>query len=296
MAQSPALEEPTYSQGDRWEYQVEGRIVAMGGLTNFSGEVLATGLTVAKVEATEGDMTTISWESEFSISGNLSLPNGGENGEASFQGSIEVDREEDLRMPYLLPVYIRDTTTLDLSVDVGFFLEYGATFATESSVTPTSSYPSFPLEEGERSVVFTTHVASNLSVSFLGATITNDSVDDVDSTLTMSVGPLEEVVVPAGTYQALKVRTLIVEGVAPVPFQLLFPGTEQVAYYSGEVGNMVLFQLFANGTEIGTAALRSFSLASQPPFWQQPVFLGLLLAVPVAILLFLYWRERRKGI
>lgn len=293
-AQLAALEGPTFSSGDRWEYLINGRL-ALEALGNISGEAVATGLTVARVSSITGNAATLTWSTDLTASGNLSFPNG-EAGGIPFEGSIVMNREEELQTPYHLPLEIRDTTTFQLSINIGISVEYAATLAVEASVTPTESYPSYPLAAGELQVDFPVQVTSNLSVSFLGAEITNRSTADFDTELRIDVGPTEEVVVPAGIFEAVPVRTVLIEGLAPGPFQLLFPGSEQVAYYAEETGNPVLLEVHANGTEIGNAQLRNFSHSSQPPFWQQPVFLGLLLAVPAAILIYLYWRERRKGL
>ncbi|MFQ5838893.1 MAG: hypothetical protein ACE5HJ_08980, partial [Thermoplasmata archaeon] len=116
--------------------------------------------------------------------------------------------------------------------------------------------------------------------------------------LRLTVTEVGEIQVPAGNFQAFEVVAEVVQDSAFGPFSTLFPGTRQVAYYSNEVGNAVLFQFFSGDTEVGNATLRSFTYSppSGAPFWQQPAFIGGILVVPAAILIYYYWRERRKGL
>ena len=168
-----------------------------------------------------------------------------------------------------------------------------------ATLPPDPTSPTYPLAEGDRTFTATTTLTTNLSVDFLGMTIENSTEEEVASTIRWIVTPSTSVEVPAGTFSGVQVSMEALEGFVPSPFQVLLPGAIQVTHHSGSVGNPVLYQFLANGTEVGSAALQTYSSASPPlppPFWLNPLFIGGLLAVPIGVLLFRYWRERRRGL
>lgn len=121
--------------------------------------------------------------------------------------------------------------------------------------------------------------------------------EGVTSVVEMSVAEGGEVQVSAGTFAPTQVVLEASEGIAPTPFQALCPGARQVAYYVPDVGNAVLLQFFIEDEEVGNATLRSYVCGVRTtPLWQQPLVLGGLLALPAAVLLSLYFRERQKGL
>ncbi len=298
-AQPTILEAPTYIVGNRWEYRLEGRIAALEGLGNLTGLLEVDGSSTGRVTSVDGGKVTILWQSDMTVSGSLLIP--GEEGdlEASVQGSIEASRTEQFENSYFLPVEVTETTEFDLTVTVGFSVSYAASIQATAAVTPGLSYPDYPLEEGDLEFEAPVRIESNVTASLFGVELVNESREDVTSRIRLEVSSPLEVIVPAGSFQAVRVGTEIVAGVGLGPFAILFPGATQVAFHSEVVGNAVLLQFLGDGneTELGKAALRSFTYStSQPPLWQQPLFVGGVLAVPVALLLYFYWRERRKGL
>lgn len=287
---------PTFALGDFWEYTVDARLDALLGIGNVSGSLAAEGLMRAQVTAVAGGEATISWAGDLDLQGRITLPD--ETGEAGVSGTIETTYEERRQAPYLLPVAFEALTAFDVTVTFIVNVPYSATLGLNATIPPTSFPPTHPLEEGEGTFVTTATLAANVSVDFLGIEFENSTVEEVATAIRWSITPSMSVEVPAGSFSGLRVTTEAVTGFVPSPFQALTPGAVQVTHHSPTVGSPVLFQFFVNGTEVGNAALQTFSFGSSvpPPFWQNPIFLGGLLAIPIALLLYRYWRERRRGL
>jgi hypothetical protein len=289
-------EYPAFSVGDFWEYAVEARLDTLLGFENVSGSLVATGDARVQVTASEEDVATLSWIGDLDLQGRFTLP--GESAEASISGTIATAFEERRRAPYFLPIAFDAQAVLDGAVSFVFTVPYVATLQLNATVPPNGSTPTYPLAEEDRTFTATTTLITNLSAEFLGMTLENSTEEVVASSVRWTVIPSTSVEVPAGTFSGLQVSMEALTGFVPSPFQVLLPGATQVTHHSDSVGSPVLFQFVANGTEVGSAALQSYSFASSvpPPIWQNPLFIGGLLAIPIALLLYRYWRERRKGL
>ncbi len=294
---SSSIEPPNYSLGDRWEYLVNGQLASLAGFSGFPATIQIRGPVAAEVASTEGESTNLSWRGDLTLEGALSIPFMEGSPEAELSGGIALSREEQYEVPYFLPLSIQSTA--DFSIQITNFCppaKCSASLELLANQTPGVSFPIYPLEEGDREVVILSQVETRVSFSFDGFQLENVSARELESVLLMNVTAGHEVDVPAGSFQALKVTTHVAEGMAFGFFQELFPGTRQVAYYSNEVGNAVLLQFFSNDTEVGNITLQSYYIGSARPIWQHPALIGGLLVVPAAILLYLSWRERRKGL
>jgi hypothetical protein len=287
---------PAFSMGDFWEYAVEARLDTLLGFENVSGSLVATGDARVQVTEVAEDAATLSWVGDLDLQGRFTLP--GETAEAGISGTIATAFEEQRRAPYFLPIAFEAQAVLDGAVTFVFTVPYMATLEINATVPPNGSSPTYPLAEGNRTFTATTTLGTDLSVDFLGMTVENSTEEVVTSSVRWIVTPSTSVEVPAGTFSGLQVSMEALTGFVPSPFQVLLPGATQVTHHSESVGSPVLFQFLANGTEVGSAALQSYSYASSvpPPIWQNPFLLGSLLAIPIALLLYLYWRERRKGL
>ncbi|MFQ5552964.1 MAG: BatA domain-containing protein [Thermoplasmata archaeon] len=286
----------TYSLGDFWEYAVEARLDTLLGFGNISGSLAADGETRAEVSAVSDDEATLTWSGEHALQGRFTLP--GETIEAVVAGTIGTSYEEHRRSPYYLPVAFNAQTTFEGTISFIVSLAYTANLGLNATLPPSASSPTFPLEVGTQTFTTTGTVASNVMVEFPGMGFENSTVEEVMSTIRWNVTESASVEVPQGTFSGLRVTMEAVTGFVPSPFQGLVPGTVQVAHHSPDVGSPVLFQFLVNETEVGRASLTDFSYASSvpPPFWQNPIFLGGLLAIPIALLVYRYWRERRRGL
>ena len=286
----------TYSLGDFWEYAVEARLDTLLGFGNVSGALMAEGETRAEVTAVSDGETTLTWTGEHLLRGRFTLP--GETAEAVVTGTVETSYEEHRQMPYYLPVAFEALTTFEGTVSFIVNLAYTASLGLNATLPPSASSPTYPLEVGNRTFTTAATVASNVTVDFPGMGFENSTMEEVVSTIRWSVTESTSVEVPAGTFSGLRVQMEATTGFVPSPFQALIPGTVQVVHHSPAVGSPVLFQFLANGTEVGNASLEIYSLASSvpPPFWQSPIVLGGLLAIPIAVLLYRFLRERRRGL
>lgn len=289
-------EYPTYSIGDFWEYGIEARLDTLLGLGNLSGGLIAEGDTRAEVSALTGGEATITWTGDLTLQGRFMLP--GETTEASISGSIETTYEERRREPYFLPVATVSRTVLDLTIAFIVSVPYTATLEVNATIPPSAVTPTYPLAEGEETFGANAQVVTNLTFDFLGMGFENATEEEVFSVIRWSVTPSPVVDVPAGLFSGLRVELEPLSGFVPSPLQALVPGAIQVTHHSPSVGSPVLFQFLANGIEVGNASLETYASTSSvpPPFWQNPFFLGGLLAIPIAVLLYRYWRERRRGL
>ncbi len=287
---------PTYTLGDFWEYTVEARLDALPGIGNVSGALVAEGEMRVEVTAVEGTEATLTWDGNLDLQGRFTLP--GESMEAAISGTIETTYEERRQEPHFLPLAFDARAVVDGAITFLVTVPLGATLVVNATVPPTAGSPTFPLSEGTQTFTTTGTLATNLSVVFLGMGFENATVDEVPSTIRWDVTPSAMVEVPAGVFSGLQVTMEALTGFLPSPFYALIPGATQVTHHSPSVGNPVLFQFFANETEVGRASLETYAYASSvpPPFWLHPLFLGGLLAVPIALLLFRYGRERRRGL
>lgn len=297
----PSIEAPAYSIDNVWRYSVRGPLGSLELFNNTTASIEVDGLATATITAVEEARLTMSWNSELFIEGVLSFPLEQDSVNATLSGTITLSSEEQYETPYFLPLTVNATSEFDLSLGMsGISIEGSATSQVAANITPGPSFPQYPLQVGEHRVEALTHVDSNFTLSFpfLDIQAENESSDVIATVLRLNVTEGPEVSVPAGTFQTVQVLTEVIQGVAFGPFQLLFPGTRQVAFYSNEVGNAVLFRFFAGDTEVGNATLRSYSYSprSDTPLWQQPALVGGLLAIPAAILVYRFWRERRKGL
>ncbi|MFQ5908402.1 MAG: hypothetical protein ACE5JE_06205 [Thermoplasmata archaeon] len=287
---------PAFSLGDFWEYAVEFRLDSLPGFENVSGSLVATG--DARVQVTEAapDDARLSWAGNLSLQGRFTLP--GETADATISGTIAMAYEEQRRAPYFLPIAFDAQAVLDGAITFIVTVPYSATLQLNATAPPDPTSPTYPLAEGNRTFMTTTTLATNLSVDFIGMTIQNSTVEEATSEVRWIVTPSASVEVPAGTFSGSQVWMEALSGFVPSPFQVLLPGAVQVTHHSDLVGSPVLYQFLANGTEVGSASLQTYSYASNesPPFWQNPFFLGGILAIPIALLLYRYWRERRRGL
>ncbi|MFQ6012593.1 MAG: hypothetical protein ACE5LS_02990 [Thermoplasmata archaeon] len=287
---------PTFSPGDFWEYAVEARLDALLGVGNVSGALVAEGETRVEVTAVEGTEATLTWDGDLDLQGRLILP--GENTEAAVSGTIKTTYEERRQEPHFLPLAFSARSAFEVTVTFVVTIPYTATLEVNATISPSASSPTYPLELEDRIFVTDATLVTNVTVDFLGLEIQNSTVDQVASTIQWNVTSSPSVEVPAGTFSGLRVQMEATTGFVPSPFQALIPGVVQVTHHSPTVGSPVLFEFFANGTEVGNASLRTYSYASSTPlpFWQNPIFLGSLLAIPIGVLLYRYWRERRRGL
>ncbi len=294
-----ALNAPTYDVSNRWRYTVEGEVAGLAGFNDSAGSVGIRGISDARVTSIEGSRTTLSWTSDFSLEGELSTTVEQTDVVATLAGTVGVSQVESYETPYFMPLEVQASADFELSVTAFVLtIDYSASFEMLLSNTPRDSFPAYPLTVGERVVDVPTHLESDFTFSFGGSQVDNTSTIDAESVLRLNITGGHDVKVPAGTFKALRVETETVNGTAALPFLILFQGTRQVAFYSNEVGNAVLFQFFSGDVEMGNATLESYSysLPSETPFWQQPAFLGGILVIPAALLLYFFWRERRKGL
>lgn len=293
------LELPQYSLNDRWEYLLDGRIEELLGLNNSTGQIFVAGLGTGRVTSVNATGAVLAWTIGLSLNGNLTFQTDDFALQASLTGSVETMAEERHEFPDFLPREVQTSTVFDLTLAaLGVQLPYTATLEVTTSHTPDATFPSYPLSVGESTARFLTHVQTNFSSSIFGMEIKNQSFLETDTSLRLSVAAPSAVEVPAGIFEAHEVQADVLEGVATVPLQGLFPADRQVGYHANRAGNAVLLRFFLQGQLLGNATLRSFtySPAAEIPFWQQPVFLLSLLAIPIVVLVYLYWRERRKGL
>ncbi len=296
LSTASAQDYPTFTLGDFWEYAVDLRLDTLFGFGNVSGSLRAIGETRAEVSAVAQDEATVSWTGDLELQGQITLP--GEAIEAAISGTIETNFEEQRRAPYFLPVAFDAQAVLDGAINFIVTVPFAATLVVNASVPPAAESPTYPLAEGTQTFTTTGTLATNLSVDVLGMGIQNATLEEVPSTIRWSVAPSPTVEVPAGVFSGLQVTLEALAGFIPSPFFALLPGASQVTHHSPSVGSPVLFVFFANETEVGRASLKTYAYASSvpPPFWLNPLFIGALLAVPAALLLFRYWRERRRGL
>ena len=296
LSTASAQDYPTFTLGDFWEYTVDLRLDTLFGFGNVSGSLVAIGETRAEVSAVAQDEATVSWTGDLDLQGQITLP--GETIEATISGTIETTFEERRRAPFFLPVAFDAQAVLDGAINFIVTVPFAATLVVNATVPPAAQSPAYPLAEGTRTFTTAGTLATNLSVDVLGMGIQNATVEEVPSTIRWSVTQSENVEVPAGVFSGLKLTLEALTGFIPSPFYALIPGATQVTHHSPSVGSPVLFEFLANETEVGRASLETYTFASSvpPPFWLNPLFIGALLAVPVAVLLFRYWRERRRGL
>ncbi len=297
LSPASAQDYPTFTLGDFWEYSVDVRLDTLFGFGNVSGSLTATGETRAEVSSVGQDEANVSWTGALGFQGRFTLP--GVTTEAPISGTIETTFEEQRRAPYFLPVaFDAQADVVDGAVTFIVTVPFNATLVVNATVPPAAESPTYPLEEGTLTFTSTGTLATNLSVDFLGMGFETATAEEVPSTIRWDVTPSAMVEVPAGVFSGLRVTMEALTGFLPSPFYALIPGATQVTHHSASVGNPVLFQFLVNETEVGRASLETYASASSapPPFWLNPLFLGGLLAVPVALLLFRYWRERRRGL
>ncbi len=296
LSSASAQDDPTFTLGDFWEYAVDVRLDTLLGFENVSGSLRATGETRAQVSAVAQDVATVSWTGDLDLQGRFALP--GETGEAAISGTIETTFEEQRQAPYFLPVAFDARAVVDGAITFIVTVPYAATLVVNATVPPTAESPTYPLAEGTQTFTTSGTLATNLSVDLLGMGFQNATVEEVPSTIRWDVTSFAMVEVPAGVFSGLQVTMEALTGFLPSPFYALIPGATLVTHHSPSVGSPVLFQFLANGTEVGRASLETYAYASSvpSPFWLNPLFLGGLLAVPIALLLFRYWRERRRGL
>ncbi len=296
LSTASAQDYPTFTLGDLWEYTVDVRLDTLLGFGNVSGSLRATGETRAQVSAVAQDETTVSWTGDLNLQGRFTIP--GETSEAAISGTIATTFEEQRQAPYFLPAAFDAQAVVDGAITFIVTVPYTATLVVNATVPPTAGSPTFPLSEGTQTFTTTGTLATNLSLDFLGMGFENATAEEVPSTIRWDVTSFAMVDVPAGVFSGLRVTMEALTGFLPSPFFALIQGATQVTHHSPSVGSPVLFQFLTNGTEVGRASLETYAFASSvpPPFWLNPLFLGGLLAVPVALLLFRYGRERRRGL
>ncbi|MEE9173973.1 MAG: BatA domain-containing protein [Thermoplasmata archaeon] len=294
LSPAAAQDYPTFTPGDFWEYAVDVRLDTLLGFGNVSGSLRATGETRAEVSAVSQIEATVSWTGNLDLQGRFTLP--GETTEAAISGTIETTFKEQRQAPYFLPVAFDAQAVVDGAITFLVTVPLGATLVVNATVPPTAESPTYPLAEGTQTFTTSGTLATNLSVDVLGMGFQNATVGEVPSTIRWNVTSFAMVEVPAGVFSGLRVTMEALTGFLPSPFYALIPGATQVTHHSASVGSPVLYQFLANGTEVGRASLETYASSVPPPFWLNPLFLGGLLAVPIALLLFRYVRERRRGL
>ena len=298
----PLLEAPSFTEGDSWEYRVVGRLDELPGAENLSVSLRIDGLMAARVSSVGESDTNMTWSGRLSVQGNLTLPGGGGPREITISGTVQVTYVERREMPYLLATAFQNRAVFSLNATLGQFpLPASATATAEIEATfpPSPGSPTYPLAEGEQRFNTTSRVASDLSFSIPSLGLEGQiHLDEVGSSLRIEVSPGEPMSFPFGTFPTVRLVTEVLTGLAPSPFFGILSGSKQVASYAEEVGNPLSFRFLQNDTEVGNATLLSFSTGTvvASPFWLNPIFLGGLLAIPIALLLFRYWRERRRGL
>ena len=297
----PLLEAPSFTEGDSWEYRVVGRLDELPGAENLTVSLRLDGLMEARVSSVGERDANMTWSGRLSVEGNLTLPEGDGLGEVTISGNVQVTYVERREMPYLLATAFQNTAVFSLNATLGGFplpASVTATAAIEATSPPGPGSPTYPLAEGEHRFNTTSTVASDLSFSIPGLEGQSSSEDEVGSSLRIEVSPGEPMSFPFGTFPTVRLVTEVLTGLAPSPFFVIISGSKQVASYAEEVGNPLSFRFLQNDTEVGNATLLSFSTGTvvASPFWLNPIFLGGLLAIPIALLLFRYWRERRRGL
>lgn len=295
---APLLQAPAYAEGDFWQYRVEGSLAELLGAGNLTGAFRVEGLVTARVTSVTESEASLNWSGDLSLQGQVTVPLGEGTAEASLSGSVGISHAEQRETPYFLPTGFQESVELDLSITLGFSVPYLATLETTGALPPVAEAPTYPLAGGDQEFTLSSSIASNVTVSFFGMEVRNSSAEEVDSQLRLAVSEGALMEIPQGTFSTVRVEMEALIGFVPGPFLGLLPGSTQVAHFSGEVGNALRFEFLQDGTEIGNASLQSFSHTSStaPPFWQHPAFLGGLLAIPVAVLLYRYFRERREGL
>lgn len=272
-----------------------GRVAALEGLENATGLLEATGTVTARVTQVRSDGVTLSWGGDLDVGGNITIP-AEEMLEAQLEGQVSVFHEEQRSLAHVLPLAFEDENTFELTISAGFLVPYAATLRVHANMTPGEDYPVYPLGEGTQAFSVPTHLTTALTFTVFGIEFSNSSEEQVTSVVQLEVRDGGTLTVPAGTFATTEVILEALEGLAPGPLQALFPGAVQVAAYAPEVGNAVRIQFFLQDQEIGNATLQSFQYGTENPLWQNPLVLGGLLAIPVVVLLYLYLRERRKGL
>ncbi|MEE9173501.1 MAG: hypothetical protein V3U30_00830 [Thermoplasmata archaeon] len=300
FAQSaPLLEMPAYTEGDTWEYRVEGRLDELPGIENLSASMRLEGAMTARVSSVGTGNATLTWAGRFSVQGEVTLPGDQGLGPVTLSGTLRTTFIEERMMPYVLATAFWNEAKFDLAITIGISVSASATLEMAAAIPPGPGAPTYPLEEGEHAFTTTATVESTVTVSLpiLGTNVSS-SIEEVPSSLRLEVTPIGPMEFPLGTFDTVRLVTEAVMGLAPSPFLVVLPGSSQVAYHAEEVGNPVALRFLRNGTEVGNASLQSYAYASRvsPPFWQHPVILGGLLAIPVALLLYRYWRERQRGL
>ncbi len=232
QAQDTVLQAPGHSERDMWEYLVEGKLGSLAGPMNLTGSLDVEGLAMAEVKGVEGPRATIEWNSQLSVAGNITLPPEFDSNTAYVDGTISTTQVQTRESSFFLPLSIRDTTDFDLTVSYIVPVPYSAGLELLMDITPTPSFPEYPLGVGEKEVEFIAHVESALSMSFFGFSIENSSTGDLTSSLRLNITPASEIRVPAGEFRAVRVVSSADEGLVPGLFPFPFAGALQVGYYS----------------------------------------------------------------
>lgn len=105
-----------------------------------------SGLTTVRVTAGQGDATTLTWGGDLAVHGNLTLYSNETPVEASLEGSVSFRHEEARTDPFVLPLAFEDQGDFDLTISLGVIVPYTASLQLAANVTPTESYPTYPLE------------------------------------------------------------------------------------------------------------------------------------------------------
>lgn len=293
------LDTPRYSLEDRWEYLVDGQLAGLPGLIESAGEITVGGLATGRVSSAGASGVTLSWTVELGLEGSISFQLNETTFQANLTGTIRTSQADRYQVPEFLPREAEATTGFDFALEVlGVPLPFTAASEVTTTHTPQADYPTYPLSVGEMMARFPTAVRANFTSVIAGIGFQNQTETDANTTLRLSVASPSSIAVPAGNFSAFQVQAELLEGMASLPLLGVFPADRQIGYYSNEAGNAVLVQFFLQEQLLGNATLRTFTYAppAEIPFWQQPLFLVSLLAIPIVVLVLLYWRERRKGL
>lgn len=292
--QPQQLEDPAPELGDRWEYRVVAELGDLLGLENATGSLRAEG-PVTLEPISSGDPSTLRWRGSLSVTGNLSFP--GEGLAADLRGSLDVTREEAWQGSAVLPARVDSSADLDLEVTAqGLSVSYRAELVTVTTVLSQEDVPTYPVAVGDHTFQAPIRLEANATFALGTTEVVNRTTAEVTSRFRLTVREGGTVEVPAGAFPVLSATTTVLEGVGLGPLQDLLPGTVLDAAYAEGVGEPVRLRYLVGAEEVGTAALQSYVRGGAPPWWRNPFLLVPVLVVPVAVLIFLARRERRRGL
>ncbi len=297
-----ALQQPTYTAGDRWVYVLQGSLEGFPGLNESRGnvslglsglvEVDVLGPAQALVGGAEVPGVRAETHASGFLNGTFVIPG---NGTLHASGTFSSDSSEIWEGQDFLPTVTNSSSSYVISMTLGITVSMTANVWVNATNAWTS-LPAFNLSVGERAAAsFTTDASVTTAFSFLTISNRTQNRTSLSGVWNRQVLGSENVTVEAGTFAAYRMNESL--GAFPgLGIALPSGSANETAWFSNDVGYYVKRDAYVNGTQVAEMRLKSYTYPAAPSGLSL-LDLTFIAAVPIAaavLIAFLVLRRRRR--